>query len=746
MINKIGLQNIRVFKEKQEFNLSPFTILTGTNNSGKSALQKILILLSTGLKKVDGKHVDLDTIHFDKEFVELTGDYASNVTYDSESDQMHFFFGFEDELFGEVEAELIYVRGKNSLSASIRNLIIRKDVDVVIELERYNLKEEILKNINGIEKDDINDETGLPYGVVIDGSELAWRVAIDSIDSSVNYLRELLLKKKNLGNYQERLLLVDNKIRSKKELSIKDLLLKGECEAKNIEFNSDKINDRYDEYADMKTDWYLWDKNKNQELFFCNESKEISGIFSSPYSDVLINTKLADLVLGETDLLSSSGDGHELIKRSLGEANIYTKKDFIEEYKNFELSFFTYCWSSIWTGVANEPNQYDEHVFYVNNFNRCIEPIAEHSERFGENTLSEDKYLNKSVLSKILESNDLVKIDEQGGGMEMFFDAVSHFSKSNKKTQKATKQAKNEFYDRIIYLKNCLFQLSRQLSSDLFAMIEGFQYSLHNSSIKRHVLVADRSNTDSPFLEFGYRYINNDAGIDRAKGFIDKWITEFGIGDSFEIKPITLNEEIVGVSYYLVENGKLFPIGDCGRGINQLLFIILRVISLGRGSLIMLEEPESNMHPALQSKIADMLFDSHKRFNTKFIVETHSEYLIRRLQYLVAHSSSIRLLLPSNNSMDFNENSIVKLQKLLNTKESKPYRLKKLAEKQLISENDISISYLYNPRQVPQGKKQVEPLKINTDGSLDGEFGTGFFDEATNWKFELMRLKNIQKN
>ena len=51
---------------------------------------------------------------------------------------------------------------------------------------------------------------------------------------------------------------------------------------------------------------------------------------------------------------------------------------------------------------------------------------------------------------------------------------------------------------------------------------------------------------------------------------------------------------------------------------------------------VIIEEPEINLHPAFQSKLADMFVEAAKVFNIQFIIETHSEYLIRRLQYLTA--------------------------------------------------------------------------------------------------------------
>ena len=105
-----------------------------------------------------------------------------------------------------------------------------------------------------------------------------------------------------------------------------------------------------------------------------------------------------------------------------------------------------------------------------------------------------------------------------------------------------------------------------------------------------------------------------------------------------------------------------------------------------------------------QSKLADMFMEANELYNINFILETHSEYLIRKLQYLVAS--------------------------------------KKLETEKVI------VYYLnnFNAKESLENESQVVEISINEDGSLDGDFGSGFFDEATNWKFKLMRLKNTQKN
>jgi len=121
--------------------------------------------------------------------------------------------------------------------------------------------------------------------------------------------------------------------------------------------------------------------------------------------------------------------------------------------------------------------------------------------------------------------------------------------------------------------------------------------------------------------------------------------------------------------------------------------------------ITIIEEPESHLHPYLQSKLADFFVDAiqfKKDLSTQLIIETHSEYLIRKLQYLVANKS--------------------------------------------IRSEDVAIYYINRADQIPAGARQIQKMEIMKDGSFNYDFGPGFFDEAVNLKIELLKLKNAVKN
>ena len=128
--------------------------------------------------------------------------------------------------------------------------------------------------------------------------------------------------------------------------------------------------------------------------------------------------------------------------------------------------------------------------------------------------------------------------------------------------------------------------------------------------------------------------------------FIQKWMNRFEIGIDFEIQPIE------GEAYTMnVFNQYQMPLADFGMGSIQLILLLLRLatiinknvyfdrdgqIMVMSKTLVVVEEPEQNLHPKLQSMLADLFAYVNKEFGFRFVIETHSEYLIRRTQAMIA--------------------------------------------------------------------------------------------------------------
>lgn len=125
-----------------------------------------------------------------------------------------------------------------------------------------------------------------------------------------------------------------------------------------------------------------------------------------------------------------------------------------------------------------------------------------------------------------------------------------------------------------------------------------------------------------------------------AYKFVYKWIKaeEFEIGDSFEI------DMHAGEAYEVIvkSNGLNIHLADKGMGSVQSMLLILRLATIihkkskdQKAYTVIIEEPELNLHPAHQSKLAELFHEVNKNYKINFIIETHSEYLIRSTQLIV---------------------------------------------------------------------------------------------------------------
>ncbi len=100
-----------------------------------------------------------------------------------------------------------------------------------------------------------------------------------------------------------------------------------------------------------------------------------------------------------------------------------------------------------------------------------------------------------------------------------------------------------------------------------------------------------------------------------------------------------------------MKGGEASNLRDVGVGVSQVLPVIIAALHARPGHIVILEEPESHLHPLAQAVLAERLSLVSFERNVQFVLETHSEHMFRRLQTLIAK----RDLLPDQCSLFFVE-------------------------------------------------------------------------------------------
>lgn len=99
-------------------------------------------------------------------------------------------------------------------------------------------------------------------------------------------------------------------------------------------------------------------------------------------------------------------------------------------------------------------------------------------------------------------------------------------------------------------------------------------------------------------------------------------------------KVVIEDQRKLGRSLRLQVDGVSRDLTAIGVGARQLLPVVALVLGVPSRSVVLLEQPELHLHPAVQSRLADFLMFA--REDIRILVETHSEYLVSRLRRRLA--------------------------------------------------------------------------------------------------------------
>ncbi len=308
---------------------------------------------------------------------------------------------------------------------------------------------------------------------------------------------------------------------------------------------------------------------------------------------------------------------------------------------------------------------------------------------------------------------DMIKLTESSIGQLLIPELIKYFSRyaesgttgdKNSENYKKQEANKNFLRGKSTVIKSIADEIETEINK------QAIEY-IYAHSVNQNLVYAQCANSEDYTKRTVHEfYMSRISSDDKEFKLVETWLKEFKIGNSFKVSKIE-RDDAYFISIFDDENKEEIggiDLADKGIGSIQLVILLLRLATLirkykGQKLTILLEEPEQNLHPAVQSKLADLVYSINKEFEVRFVIETHSEYLVRHFQVLAA-----KLLYEDNTSLD----EINKCMK---------------------------VYYLSQER-------GLVDMLFNDNAKFKDSFDEGFFDQATRESLTISRLEREYKS
>ena len=551
-IEKIGIENFRVFKEMTEFQLRPLTILTGPNNSGKSSFSKFLLLLNNGL----------ETLDFSKGEHYLEG-FEQVLNWDNQHNkEITVRLNAPELLPPEFHMDLTY-SNKNGDWVKDCTIKVHNNEDTLYEVRKW-IGSETLNDYNDVES--FLDVDGTPIHLEVGAYEREQEVYNLSISFNIRLLIDLL--------YSKNIMVEKAMVEENENLSLIKFAYPEE-KTKQVNF----LN--FNNYGDPKQFRTLALSNEIDVL-------ERNYLLYDVYIDGKLNTTkvVKELVLETQEEMFKN----YVLKLDVQSDHFLLRKSYTQ--------IIAHCFKS------------ENYSSFNNNVKKGIADIIR--EKYG------------------IEKATEIRIEETKLGTLIFKQKLFSYS------------SKEEW--EIAEFQSTFFEIL----SPTLSYFSDFNKSISPLSVSR--ISANRGSQKRVLQNKGENEMDEvvtqwvEKGKPGAK-WVQQILSILEIEGEFDAKRI---ENTIAIAF-LKRTDKEINLVDLGFGYTQILVMVLKMIViyesnsfLSSNEIIIIEEPEANLHPNLQSKLAEVFVLLTNKFSDltgkspKFIIETHSEYFIRKLQYLVA--------------------------------------------------------------------------------------------------------------
>ena len=118
---------------------------------------------------------------------------------------------------------------------------------------------------------------------------------------------------------------------------------------------------------------------------------------------------------------------------------------------------------------------------------------------------------------------------------------------------------------------------------------------------------------------------------------ISEWLRELDLAYSFLLEPIgALKDDNYEVRIQKSATSPVVTLADMGYGLTDVLPMLVLCYYTPKGSTLILEQPGIHLHPKAQADLADLFLEVITERNLQILIESHSEYLLTRLQLRIA--------------------------------------------------------------------------------------------------------------
>lgn len=631
-MNQIGFKNFRRFKELQPKDLGDITILVGANNAGKSTLVKGLLLILDNLRtlKIGGD----SPIFQQPEFRFDANDYHD------------LGIGtFGRALFNKASKDMIsfavrLTRDLNLMDDSGNTFKRKADFSILIGVTGDKSTDQTTGTISRIWVSDNN--RGIKFDFDYDAHKTVIEFATKKSSSSdirKNLQSRIVQLEEELKMYYE------ESQKLKVQISEKQKTFK---EAATIEV---ELNDRLAHLSRERAE--LAARMASIDASVPSALRDLEGI----------SAQMEILKRQQRELRNQMAHREDLhIKEELARLNLMSNSTLMKiAYRNAELD----------------------------KLRKSLEILSQEETEQAKSTKIElgiNTFLDKSGVNFIV---------NQINSVISYSNMTEVLSGEDKADPERLREWQNKESDKA-YIHERSGMLT-ELSEDLFFTINGISAEYiyaHSASQNVFYNTADKNDYMAKAI---HRYYREKIEVgSTANSFVKKWMKVFEIGDEFKIEPLG------GEAYrfYIYDGKEKMDLADKGMGSNQLMILLISLASMikkyehsNMKPFIIIEEPEQNLHPNFQRILTELITEVNRQFGFKFIIETHSEYIIRRAQVFVSQGGY-------KDDKDAQMNS--------------PYTI-------YFFPNDDE-PYL---------------MKFRKNGKFSNEFRPGFFDEAANLAFEI---------